>query len=58
MRDTNAVDLFVDKTSRGEAEYIFASTDKGNETIDVSKLSSLHALRVKNFVCYVLIGES
>jgi hypothetical protein len=46
VKDTNAVELFVEKTSRGEIEYLFANTDKGNKTVDVSKLTSLHALRI------------
>ena len=39
MRDTNAVELFVDKTSKGEIEYVFVNPDKGNLKIDVSKLN-------------------
>jgi hypothetical protein len=41
VKDTNVE--FVEKTSRG---YLFVNTDKGNKTVDVSKLTSLHALRV------------
>jgi hypothetical protein len=55
VKDTNAVELFMEKTSRGEIEYLLANTDKGNKTVDVSKLTRLHALIVI-FVCYLTNG--
>ena len=42
VRDTNAIELFVDETSKGEVEYVFAYADKGNKNIEVSKLTSPH----------------
>ena len=37
VRDTNAVELFVDKASEGEIEYVFANPDQGNKNVDVSQ---------------------
>ena len=48
MRDTNAVELFVDNASKGEVEYVFANRD-GNTNVDVSQefinlIMILHAI--------------
>ena len=37
VRDTNAIELFMDNTNKGEIEYLFANAEKGNKKIDVSK---------------------
>ena len=37
VRDTNAVELFVDEASKGEIEYVFANPDKGSKNVDVSQ---------------------